>query len=86
MTAQSGRIFPASEVVAPKTPPVSLPLLAAGLRRRDENWSAYTMEPKVPIETSRGWRLAGSATSFCLDTVARAELGGGMPLAFGKHQ
>ena len=85
MTAQSGRTFPASNVVAPKTPPVSLSLLAVGLRRRDENWSACTVEPKLPIRDFPRLKVARNATSFAWAPPLERSWGG-MPLAFEKHQ
>ena len=74
MTAQSGRTFPASKVVAPKIPPVSLSLLAGGRRRHDENWSAYTVEPKLLIGDFLWPEVGWKCYQFCLGTVAGAEL------------
>jgi len=71
MTAQSGRTFPASKVVAPKTPG-KFSLLAVGLRRRGllTLWNQNYL-----YETSYGWRLAGNATSFAWAPVAGSEAG-----------
>jgi hypothetical protein len=78
MTAQSGRTFPASKVVAPKTPPVSLSLLAGGLRGH-ENWSACTVEPKLLIRDFLWLEVGWKCYQFCLGTVAGAELGRNAP-------